>query len=41
MPDLLSKSKEFEDTNKVFEPPKKIDRHITRFLNDEEIKKNS
>ncbi len=33
----LFKSKEFEDTNRMFEPPKKIDKHITRFLNDEEI----
>ena len=29
----------FEDTNKMFEPPKKINKHITRFLTDEEIKK--
>ena len=29
--------KEFEDTNRMFETPKKIDKHITRFLNDEEI----
>ena len=36
---LLFRSKEFEDTNKIFEPPKKIDKHITRFLSDEEIKK--
>ena len=35
----LFKSKEFEDTNKIFEPPKKLDKHITRFLSDEEIKK--
>ena len=35
---LLFKSKEFEDTNRMFEPPKKIDKHITRFLSDEEIK---
>ena len=35
----LYKSKAFEDTNKIFEPPSKIDKHITRFLNDEEIKK--
>ena len=33
----LFKSKEFEDTNRMFETPKKIDKHITRFLNDEEI----
>ena len=35
----LSKSKEFEDTNKVFETPSKIDTHIKHFMNDEEIKK--
>ena len=35
----LSKSKEFEDTNKVFETPSKIDTHIKYFMNDEEIKK--
>ena len=35
----LFRSKAFEDTNKMFEPPKKIDKHITRFLSDEEIKK--
>ena len=35
----LFSSKEFEDTNKLFEPPNKIDKHITRFLSDEEIKK--
>ena len=35
----LFSSKEFEDTNKMFEPPNKIDKHITRFLSDEEIKK--
>ena len=33
----LFKSKAFEDTNKIFEPPTKIDQHITHFLNDEEI----
>ena len=27
----LSQSKEFEDTNKVFEKPSKIDAHITHF----------
>ena len=37
--DSLFKSKEFEDTNKMFEPPKNIDKHITHFLSDEEIKK--
>ena len=35
----LSKSKEFEDTNKVFETPSKIDTHVKYFMNDEEIKK--
>ena len=35
----LSKSKEFEDTNKVFENPSKIDTHVKHFMNDEEIKK--
>ena len=35
----LFKSKEFEDTNKVFETPSKIDTRIQHFMNDEEIKK--
>ena len=35
----LSKSKEFEDTNKVFETPSKIDTHIKHFMKDDEIKK--
>ena len=35
----LSKSKEFEDTNKVFETPSKIDTHIKHFMTDDEIKK--
>jgi|TARA_B110000438_G_scaffold187117_2_gene178789 adenylylsulfate kinase len=35
----LSSSKKFEDTNKMFEKPTKVDLHITRFLNDEEIEK--
>tara|TARA_B100001123_G_scaffold371036_1_gene433918 strand:+ start:368 stop:862 length:495 start_codon:yes stop_codon:yes gene_type:complete len=35
----LSKSKEFEDTNKIFEIPSKIDTHIKYFLSDEKIKK--
>ena len=35
----LEKSKEFENTNKVFDPPQKIDQHITKFLSDDEIKK--
>ena len=29
----------FEDTNQMFEAPKKIDIHITHFMSDEEIKK--
>ena len=35
----LSNSKLFDDTNKIFEAPKKTDKHIKHFLNDEEIKK--
>ena len=35
----LYKSKAFEDTNKMFEPPSKTDTHIKHFLSDEEIKK--
>ena len=35
----LFKSKEFEDTNKVFETPSKIDKHVKYFMHDEEIKK--
>ena len=35
----LSKSKEFEDTNKIFEKPNNSDSHIRHFMNDEEIKK--
>ena len=34
----LSTSKQFDDTNKLFEKPNKIDIHITSFLSDEEIK---
>ena len=34
----LSASKEFDDTNKLFEKPNKIDIHVTSFLSDEEIK---
>ena len=34
----LAQSKAFDDTNKMFEKPKKIDIHITHFLSDEEIK---
>ena len=37
----LSKSKEFEDTNKMFETPNKVDTHIKHFLSDAEIKKLS
>ena len=35
----LSKSKEFYDTNKIFETPSKLDTHIKHFMNDKEIKK--
>ena len=35
----LFKSKEFKDTNKVFETPSKMDTHVKHFMNDEEIKK--
>ena len=35
----LSSSKAFDDTNKMFEAPKNINKHIKSFLNDEEIKK--
>ena len=38
---LLSQSKEFEDTNKVFETPSKVDTCITYFMSDDEIKKLS
>ena len=34
----LSTSKKFDDTNKLFEKPNKIDIHLTSFLSDEEIK---
>tara|TARA_Y100000590_G_scaffold428577_1_gene540058 strand:+ start:191 stop:685 length:495 start_codon:yes stop_codon:yes gene_type:complete len=37
----LSKSKEFEDTNKWFEKPNKIDFHVKHFMNDDEIIKLS
>ena len=37
----LSTSKEFEDTNKMFEKPNKADTHIKHFLSDDEIKKLS
>ena len=39
--DQLSSSKKFEDTNKIFEKPSKIDIHVTHFMNDNEIKKIS
>ena len=39
--DLLSQSKEFEDTNKVFETPSKVNTRITHFMSDDEIKKLS
>ena len=35
----LAKSKKFDDTNKMFQKPKKADMHITNFLSDDEIKK--
>ena len=35
----LYKSKAFEDTNKIFEKPKKVNKHIKNFLQDEKIKK--
>ena len=35
----LAKSKKFDDTNKMFQKPKKVDMHITNFLSDDEIKK--
>ena len=38
---LLSQSKEFKDTNKVFERPSKIDARITHFISDDKIKKLS
>ncbi len=37
--DSLLDSKEFKDTNDWFEIPNKIDKRITNFMNDEEIKK--
>ena len=36
---LLAKSKAFDDTTKIFDPPQKIEKHIKNFLQDEEIKK--
>ena len=35
----LAKSKKFDDTNKMFQKPKKVDMHITNFLSDDKIKK--
>jgi len=35
----LSQSKEFEDTNKIFEVPKKVNTRVTYFMTDDEIKK--
>jgi len=37
--DLLENSKAFNDTNKIFDPPKNINKHIKKFLNDKEIEK--
>ena len=37
--DSLLDSKEFKDTNDWFEIPDKIDKRITNFMTDEEIKK--
>ena len=34
----LAQSKKFNDTNKMFEKPLKVDLHITKFLSDKEIK---
>ena len=43
-PDIIiwmdtEKKGRFENTNKVFETPSKIDTHVKHFMNDEEIKK--
>ena len=35
----LEESKAFDDTTKIFDPPKKINKHIKQFLNEDEIKK--
>ena len=35
----LSNSKAFEDTTNIFETPEKVDKRITSFLVDDEIKK--
>ena len=37
--DTLATTKEFEDTNKVFDPPDNANQRITSFLNDDEIQK--
>ena len=34
----LEESKAFDDTTKIFDPPKKINKHIKQFLNEDEIK---
>ena len=34
----LSKSKQFDDTTKMFEEPKNVNQHVTSFLTDDEIK---
>jgi len=35
----LAESKAFDDTTRIFDPPKKINMHIKKFLNDIEISK--
>ena len=35
----LAESKAFDDTTKIFDPPVKINMHIKKFLNNDEIKK--
>ena len=34
---LLAESKAFDDTTKIFDPPKNFNLHIKKFLNDDEI----
>ena len=34
----LEERKAFDDTTKIFDPPKKINKHIKQFLNEDEIK---
>ena len=34
----LEESKAFDDTTKIFDPPEKINKHIKKFLNEDEIK---